>query len=254
MWQKLIHYHDIIMKKQLLLFSFGKKTMSVQIYNRQLKLTADGSHTLYLPDWQEHFHSVHGALAESEHVFISNGFERILKLKKAFSILEVGFGTGLNALLSIEKAVANDCCINYDAIEPYPLDADEVRLLNIPDLVAGGMYAGAFLLMHLMPFAKKKTIVSCFEFRKTREPLEDADLMANSYDLVYHDAFAPHFQPELWDVKTFSKLYSAIKQGGILVTYSAKGSVKRALRECGFMLEHPAGPAGKREITVAMKS
>lgn len=224
-----------------------------QIYNRKIKLTADGSHTLYLPHWQEHYHSVNGALAESKHVFIMNGFDRILKPKKEFSILEIGFGTGLNALLSIEKAVSNACNVHYSALEPYPLSTDEVMLLNLPDLIADGIYADAFAMMHSMPFGKNQNLTPGFNFLKINETLESAVLNNNSYELIYHDAFAPQFQPYLWDEVAFSKLFHAMKPGGILVTYSARGSVKRALRTCGFSLFHPAGPPGKREMTVAGK-
>ncbi len=225
-----------------------------QIYNRYLKLTADGSHTIYLPHWDEHYHSMHGAIAESEHVFIRNGFFRMLKLKKAFSVLEVGFGTGLNALLSIKTSVLNNCCVGYVAIEPYPLSAMEVKMLNLAEQVAGGLYSDAFAVIHSMPFGEKKTVAQGFDITKIKKPLEDTDLDDNFYDLVYHDAFAPQYQPELWDVTTFLKLHRAMKPEGVLVTYSAKGSVKRALRDCGFLLDHPAGAAGKREMTVAVKS
>ncbi len=227
--------------------------MAQQFYKRELKVTADGSHTLFLPGWNEHYHSVHGALAESQHVFISNGFERVARTKKHIHLLEVGFGTGLNALLTLSRAVAQGCRVSYTAIEPYPLSAKEVGSLNHGQLVEGGAFADAFAMMHSIPFGKQQCIARGFDIIKINECLEDVVLEPGSFDLVYHDAFAPQFQPGLWDEQAFGMLHAAMKPASILVTYSSKGSVKRALQACGFRLEHPAGPAGKREITVAMR-
>ncbi len=227
--------------------------MAQQFYNRELKVTADGSHTLFLPGWNEHYHSVHGALAESRHVFIKNGFERLAQTKKHIHLLEVGFGTGLNALLTLAGALDLGCRASYTAIEPYPLSHDEVRSLNLGQLVEGGAFADAFAMMHSMPFGKRESIVQGFDFKKIKECLENVVLKPCSLDLVYHDAFAPQFQPGLWDEQAFGILHAAMKPSALLVTYSARGSVKRALRACGFRLEHPAGPAGKREMTTAIK-
>ncbi len=225
-----------------------------QYYKRELKITADGSHTLFLPGINEHYHSVHGALAESQHVFVNNGFERLARTKKHIRLLEVGFGTGLNALLTLTKAAALGCRVSYTAIEPYPLSGEEARLLNHGQLVEGGAFADAFAMMHSMPFGKQQCIARVFDFIKINECLENVVLKPGSFDLVYHDAFAPQFQPDLWDEQAFGILHSAMNPNALLVTYSAKGSVKRALRVCGFRLEHPAGPAGKREMTVAVKT
>ncbi len=227
--------------------------MADQFYNREIKVTADGSHTLFLPGWNEHYHSVHGALAESQHVFINKGFERVARTRKVIHLLEVGFGTGLNALLTLAKAVALGCRVSYTAIEPYPLSGEEVRSVNHGQLVMGGAYSDAFAKMHSMPFGEQESIVQGFDFKKMKEHLENVVLKPGSFDLVYHDAFAPQFQPDLWDERAFGMLHACMKPASILVTYSAKGSVKRALRACGFRLEHPAGPAGKREMTVAVK-
>ncbi len=227
--------------------------MAHQFSKRQLKVTADGSHTLFLPDLNEHYHSVHGALTESQHVFINQGFERVARKKKHINLLEVGFGTGLNALLTLARAASLSCRVSYTAIEPYPLSEKEVRLLNHAQLVERGAFEDAFAMMHSMPFGKQQIIAQGVDFKKIKERLENVVLKPGSFDLVYHDAFAPQFQPGLWDEEVFGILHAAMKPDSLLVTYSAKGIVKRALRACGFKLEHPAGPAGKREISVAVK-
>lgn len=223
------------------------------VLKRVIKTTEDGSQTLYLPDWEEHYHSVHGAMAESLHVFIQHGLERVANRLSNIRILEVGFGTGLNALLSLDFAERNGIHLLYHALEPYPLSNDEVACLNHSNLVSGTNYSSEFLQMHQLPSGTGVMITPMFEFLKWQQKLEDAVLDSDSYDLVYHDAFAPQFQPHLWDETAFGKLYRAMRTGGVLTTYSARGSVKRALRACGFILEHPPGPAGKREITVAVK-
>ena len=226
--------------------------MADQFFNREIKVTADGSHTLFLPGWNEHYHSVHGAIAESRHVFIDNGFERVARTKNNIHLLEVGFGTGLNALLTLARADALGCRVSYTAIEPYPLSEKEVRALNHGQLIEGGAFADAFAMMHSMSFGKEESIVKGFDFKKIKECLENIILKPDCFDLVYHDAFAPQFQPALWDEQAFGMLHAAMKPHSLIVTYSAKGSVKRALQACGFRLEHPAGPAGKREMTVAI--
>ncbi len=220
---------------------------------RVIKTTGDGSQTFYLPDWEEHYHSVHGALTESLHVFIQHGFERVATRLNRIRILEVGFGTGLNALLSLDAAERRGIHLVYHALEPFPLSDEEVAGLNHPAMVSGEKHGSAFRRMHQLPSGTMETVTTFFEFTRWPHKLEDATFDRDCYDLVYHDAFAPQFQPQLWDERAFGKLYRAMRAGGILVTYSARGSVKRALLACGFGLEHPPGPAGKREITVAVK-
>lgn len=227
--------------------------------NRALKETADGSHTLFLPDWNEHYHSVHGALSESLHVFIQEGFDIVARhfaaggggVGKSLKILEVGFGTGLNALLTMERAMMAGVRVQYLALEPYPLTAKEISELNLPDIVAGGKLADEFFRMHNAPFGEMTGVRQGFIFSKWRLRLQDAPLPPSVYHLVYHDAFAPEVQPELWGAEVFDKLYRAMAPGGVLTSYSAKGSVKRTLTDCGFSLSHPPGPSGKREMTRA---
>ncbi len=226
-----------------------------------LKETADGSHTLFLPGWDEHYHSLHGAIRESLHIFINEGFDRVAGgfvegergAGKSLMVLEVGFGTGLNALLTVERAMDMGVNVNYLALEPYPLTAAEVSRLNLPDKVAGGLLADDFFRMHNAHFGEMTNVRQGFLFSKWKFRLQDAPLPPSVYHLVYHDAFAPQVQPELWGAEVFGKLHRAMVPGGVFTTYSAKGSVKRALRACGFSLSHPAGPPGKREMTRASR-
>ncbi len=233
---------------------------------REIIQTADGSHTLFLPGWGEHYHSAHGAISESRHVFIREGFDFLSGVSGAgdtdppvavrthvLHILEVGFGTGLNALLTLERAIRNHIKVHYMAIEPFPLTEREVSHLNYPAMVAGGMLADEFYQMHTIPFGKATDICPDFTFYKTELPLQEVSLSAGTIHLVYHDAFAPRFQPALWEKEVFCKLSDAMQPGGILTTYSAGGGVKRALRSAGFTLYHPPGAAGKREMTRAVK-
>ncbi len=237
-----------------------------KLHQRELRLTADGTHTLHLPDWGEHYHSLHGAMAESLHVFIREGFDyavhHLLKqpdenfsesgLRK-LSVLEVGFGTGLNALLTLERALQLNVNVAYTAIEPFPLADQEILALNIPDKVSDGKLKDAFFQMHAVPDGVGMEILPGFFFTMKKLGIQDISFPDESFHLVYHDAFAPQFQPEMWQVMVFRKICRAMLQDGVLTTYSAKGDVKRALMAAGFRLEHPGGPAGKREMTRAQK-
>lgn len=216
-------------------------------------MTADGSHTLFLPDWNEHYHSVNGAIREAKHVYIKKGLAQLNISTREIHLLEVGFGTGLNALLSLEYAKKKSLEINYLGLEPFPLNQEEVCQLNYANMVAKGAYAEAFATMHELPFGKTISLSKGFVFSKWQIGLDLAPLASSSFHVVFHDAFAPQYQPELWDEEAFGRLYAVLKPGGILVTYSAKGSVKRALTACGFALKHPVGPLGKREMTFALK-
>jgi len=228
---------------------------------RFIKETADGSHTLFLPGYNEHYHSVHGALSESVHVFIREGFDVAVKSLSCrgkhsppvLNVLEVGFGSGLNALLTLDRSRLFDIQLHYHALEPYPITKKEASGLNLPAKVAGGELAAEFFRMHNAPFGRNTDIAPGFVLFKHKILLQDALFAPGTFRLVYHDAFAPQLQPELWDRQVFAKLYSAMAPGAVLVTYSAGGGVKRALKDCGFYLTHPPGPAGKREMTRAEK-
>lgn len=225
-----------------------------KFYERYSKTTADGSHTLYLPGLDEHYHSTHGAVSESRHVFIEQGFDHVSCCQRQINVLEVGFGTGLNAILTLERSAAESLEVEYLAVEPYPLSMDEAKNINLAGQVAGGRFREEFLHMHGMPYGKRTFLSGKFHMVKHKHRVQELDLPDNQFDMVYHDAFAPQFQPEMWDVNLFARIYRTMRTGGILTTYCAKGEVKRALKACGFILTHPPGPTGKREITRALKT
>jgi len=215
-------------------------------------ITEDGSHTLFVPELNEHYHSTHGAINESMHVFINAGLRKALKKKQNLNILELGFGTGLNAILTFAEINQKDCFVNYTSYEAYPLVEEIFSKLNYPDLISGNV-KDVFLQMHKAPWNNEFQVSEKFILNKINDKIENYSEKSEKFDLIYFDAFAPDIQPELWTEELFKKIYNATNQGGILVTYSAKGTVKRALKTAGFELENLPGPVGKREITRAVK-
>lgn len=217
---------------------------------KEVEETADGSLTLYIPDLDEHYHSVKGAVAESCHVYI----EAALRYSKAnpVHLLEVGFGTGLNAFLSLQDAEQSRRPVLYTSLELYPLAPEQAFLLDYPDRFSPEQ-TDWFRSLHLSPWEQEVNISSCFTLLKRQ-----ADLLSvkfdRSFDVVYFDAFAPEKQPELWEEAIFDKLFDRMNSGGVLTTYCAKGEVRRRLQRAGFAVERLAGPPeGKREILRAVK-
>lgn len=227
--------------------------MKEAIPGRELRITSDGSHTFYVPSLDEHFHSVHGALNESMHVFIRHGYDQVYPFQASLHICEIGFGTGLNALLTLKRSMETGCRVHYQGIEPHPLTREELAQLNTATLLGGGSFTQAFSRMHGALPGQVVEIIPGFTFELIRQPIQQVKLPHGAFHLVYFDAFGPQAQPELWDESIFGPVYQAMTSQGVLTTYSAKGSVKRALKKCGFQLTHPPGPAGKREITMAVK-
>lgn len=231
----------------------------------EVRTTADGSPTLYVPALDEHYHSHHGAAQESRHVFIAAGLLPLLDagLGKPggtgteLCLLEVGLGTGLNALLTLEAAQAAGAGVGYDAYETYPLPADVVDALA-PQWADDPVLGPAFLQLHAASWgglgvhamAKGYPVVS---LTKYQEPIQEADLPMGVYDLIYFDAFAPEKQPELWTEDVFARLYLAAAPGAVLVSYCAQGQFRRNLRAAGWLTEKLPGPPGKREMTRARK-
>jgi tRNA U34 5-methylaminomethyl-2-thiouridine-forming methyltransferase MnmC len=212
-------------------------------------LSEDGSHTLYVPSLKENYHSTHGAIAESMHVFILNGLKSISK--KEIKILEIGFGTGLNALLSMIEAEKENKRIEYTGIELYPLPMETIQKLNYPQLIKNPN-EGVFHLMHTCEWEVPVKITTEFILRKIRTDVCSYQFQG-LYDLVYFDAFAPAIQPELWQEKVFFAISNAMSPGAILVTYSARGEVRRTLQKLGLKVERLPGPKGKREMIRANK-
>jgi tRNA U34 5-methylaminomethyl-2-thiouridine-forming methyltransferase MnmC len=217
--------------------------------DRKLVLTGDGSTTIYHADLDQHYHSIHGAMQESQHVFMKMGFfpvkevgdERVEKI----SILEIGFGTGLNAflvLLECLRDVSVKC--SYTSLEAFPLQAESIAELNY----AGENEKHFFQNLHAAEWNKEISITPNFTLHKIQSKLEDFTPVENSCDLIFFDAFSPEAQPELWTAKIFKTLYAGMKSNGILVTYCAKGQVRRNLIAAGFSVERLEGPPGKREM------
>jgi len=212
--------------------------------------TSDNSKTVYSEQFGEHYHSSFGAKTESDHIFIEAGLEYISKEKSSINILEMGFGTGLNALLTYKYAAENSLKINYTSVEAYPLKPEEIKLLNYTDLL--DIDSDIFEKLHLSE-ENQVIIDKDFSFELIRKKFEIVNLIENYFDLVYYDAFSPDAQPELWTKDIFNKVFKAMRTGGVLTTYSCKGLVKRNLKSAGFSIEKLPGPPGKREFLRAFK-
>lgn len=213
----------------------------------ELKMTGDGSPTLFVPALNEHYHSVFGAIAESRHIFINAGFN-FIKDKDGINILEIGFGTGLNVFLTWLEVRARKVKVNYTAIEKYLLKPEVYSTLNYPDLTGYSFEKEYFIKMHELSWNSPGEISDGFFLHKIHTSLEEYHPEKDCFDLVYFDAFGPDVQPEMWSLQVFQKMAATLKRGGALVTYSTKGTVKRNLKEAGFSIEKLPGPAGKREV------
>ena len=214
--------------------------------------TGDNSGTLFVPEINEHYHSYKGAVQESVHVFIKAGLEEILKTRKDIKILEVGFGTGLNTLLTLEYAITHpELNVLYTSLEKYPLDYKLIIQLNYTS-DANNTVKKLFSDIHNAAWNKVSEIAQQFSILKLETDLTQIHRL-ESCDLVYFDAFAPEKQPEMWEESIFEIIYAAMNKGGILVTYCAKGEVRRRMQGVGFKVERLPGPPGKREMLRARK-
>lgn len=217
--------------------------------NREIRTTGDGSHTLYVQELDEPYHSMYGSIQESSHVFIEEG---LLQIKdNTIRILECGLGTGLNLLLTLAKAGKQRKKVYYHAVEKYPLTADEYRILNFESFIADAPPESLFSI-HEGPWDQPFELAGHFTLFKERADFRNMD-PNGSFDLVYYDAFAPNKQPSLWSEQVFSSIYSLMNPGAILVTYTSKGAVRRTLTTCGFKVEKVPGPPGKREMIRATR-
>ena len=212
--------------------------------------TKDGSYTLYIPDMDEHYHSTNGAVQEAEHIYINAGLN-YLNLN-CVRIFEMGFGTGLNAILTLKKAVDFELKIEYTAIEKYPLDNEVVKSLKFDSFLAPELYK-CFNTLHSCSWGSCNSINDNFSLTKIKADLKDFT-PEKKFNLVYFDAFAPDKQPNLWTYDVFLKIYNSLDVGGVFVTYSAKGVVRRTLESVGFDVERIPGPPGKRQIIRAVKA
>ena len=218
---------------------------------REIIQTQDGSTTIHLPEWEESYHSKHGAIQEAYHVFIKSGLD--LFPNNPISILEIGFGTGLNAFITYLEAKKKQQTIEYFGIEAYPVLEEEALQMNYVLELQALEEQEVFTTMHQSTWEEKHAIATNFNFTKRQQFFQDISDV-NQFDLIYFDAFGFRVQPELWSLEIFQKMYSALKIGGVLVTYACRSSIKNAMIESGFSIEKLPGAPGKREMLRATKN
>jgi len=223
---------------------------------REIITTADGSKTIHIPEWNEQYHSKHGAIQEARHVFLEMALQYYVdhnnKNSKTIHILEMGFGTGLNALLTFFKAQSLDVRISYTGAEAFPVSPKEVNAMKYADQLSHSDSQIIYNALHGAPWEKTIAISDDFTLTKQKQNFEEIAAV-DTYDIVYFDAFGPRVQPELWTEAIFTKMYEALKSGGVLTTYCAQGAARRAMQAAGFTVERLPGPPGKREMLRASK-
>lgn len=214
--------------------------------------THDGSHSLLNEQLNETYHSVHGALQESRYVFIQQGLDVVKENsgKLIINILEVGFGTGLNALLTLQHSISEELKIHYTTLEAFPIEENIWSKLNY---AASADSKSLFEKLHHADWNKSVEVTSGFHLQKLHTTLQEVALEKNLFDLIYFDAFAPNKQPEMWQFLMLQKITEAMKSGGVFVTYCAKGQLKRDLNSLNLKVETLQGPPGKREMVRAVK-
>lgn len=217
---------------------------------REIIRTKDGSTTIHIKDWDECYHSKHGAIQEAQHVFIKNGLA--LYQNQSVSILEIGFGTGLNAFITYLESKKLDLEINYVGVEAYPVSISELSAMNYVSELNADDKNAIFNLFHESNWEEKVIIDPFFTITKRQQFFEEIT-DCEKYDLIYFDAFGYRVQPDLWSTSIFKKMHTALRPGGKLVTYAARGVVKRSMIEVGFTVEKLPGPPGKREMFRATK-
>ena len=217
-----------------------------RLMEKEIIITKDGSHSLFIAKINETYHSNHGAILESTHVFIKNGIKH--HPKQNLNILEIGFGTGLNTLLSIQNTM--DKNVHYTSTEPFPIHSNIYTKLNYYKLC--NTSKESFTRLHTEKWEIDINITSNFIFHKTIKTFQKLST-DKKFDIIYFDAFAPDKQPEMWNEDIFIKCYKLLNKDGFIVSYCAKGIVKRTLKKVGFHIENLKGPPGKREMIRANK-
>ena len=212
---------------------------------REIIITSDGSTSIHLPEWEESYHSKHGAIQEAQHVFIKNGLS--LCKGQSVSVLEIGFGTGLNAFITLLESQKANQNIDYVGVEGFPISPEEVLQMNYVNQLNVNQFESEFKMMHTSDWEKNVTISEHFRLTKRKQLFNEIN-DKNQFDIIYFDAFGYRVQPELWSVEIFIKMFEALKEGGILVTYACRGPIKNAMKEAGFKIEKLGGPPGKREM------
>ena len=224
---------------------------------REIITTGDGSKTIHIPEWNEQYHSKHGAIQEARHVFLQTGLQHYVNTHvrnsdTPISILEIGFGTGLNALLTFYKARELKKVVQYVGIEAFPVVSEEATEMEYASQLRDADAKTIYESLHTAPWGNPTLISQEFELTKRVQRFEDI-IDTNSFDLIYFDAFGPRVQPELWTEAIFLKMYNALRPKGVLTTYCAQGAARRAMQAAGFEVERLPGPPGKREMLRATK-
>jgi tRNA U34 5-methylaminomethyl-2-thiouridine-forming methyltransferase MnmC len=223
---------------------------------RNLIVTKDGSHSVAIPEMQVSYHSVHGAIKESLHVYIGAGLRYWWQQHgnaQQCAVFEMGLGAGLNALLTVMEAEALQQKIIYETVEAFPLETTITQQLNYCDALHRPDLAPVFELLHKSDWNKTIAVTDHFSFKKLHISLTNYST-DQLFDVIYYDAFAPRAQPELWTEPVFRQLLNMLAPEGILVTYCSKGDVRRALLAAGFRVEKVPGPPGKREMIRAVRT
>ncbi len=219
---------------------------------RTIITTGDGSKTIHIPEWNENYHSSHGAVQEAKHVFLKHGLDLFFG-QPEIRILEIGFGTGLNAILTLEAGIDSSSHIYYEGLEAFPISEEEMIALEYDTLLESDFLREQYKTLHQTPWETSNEITPKFTLTKIQNELQKQTFPAKKFDLIYFDAFGPRVQEGMWTQEIFQKLYEALVPGGVLVTYCAKGQVKRDLKAVGFLVEALPGPPGKREMTRGKK-
>ena len=217
-----------------------------------IEITEDGSHTLYLPELDEHYHSTHGAIQESLHVYLEAGLHHCHK--EEINLLEIGFGTGLNAFLTLLDTEKSGKTIRYTSLEQYPVSIADAALFNYSKLLDPSKEE-IFMQLHSSVWGEWVEMTPAFHLRKLQIDASNLDNFQpeTPFDVIYYDAFAPEKQPTMWREEIFNRLYTLSNQGAVLTTYCAKGAVRRMLQSAGYQVTRLPGPPGKREILKAIK-
>jgi tRNA U34 5-methylaminomethyl-2-thiouridine-forming methyltransferase MnmC len=220
---------------------------------REIIITADGSHSIAIDQTNITYHSRYGAIQESKHVYMESGLKKLLNQKSCINIFEMGFGTGLNALLTLISVEENNQKIYYETIDEHFLENQLLEKLNYCQRLERPDLKSIFIQLHNCESEREILINSFFSFKKSQSSLQNY-IFSKSFDIIFYDAFAPRAQPELWTEKIFTKLFAALNLNGFLVTYCSKGDVQRAMQAAGFIVEKLPGPPHKREILRAVKN
>ncbi len=228
------------------------KRLNEPIFNlkRAILHTHDGSTTIHIEEWDECYHSKFGAIQEAQHVFIKNGLS--LFKDQSISILEIGFGTGLNAFITFLESKKLGLQVDYVGIEAYPISQTETKEMNYVSELKAESDEAVFETMHSCPWEEKINLKIDFDLTKKKQFFHEIEYL-EKFDLIYFDAFGYRVQPELWTLEIFKLMFKALKKNGVLVTYAARSIIKKNMKEAGFTVEKLQGPPGKREMFRATK-